>query len=62
MATLLLVITIIPFDCRPETKKGKKNIKGGNCPLNINRKTKIFIMNELHCERPPPKKREHPNI
>ena len=57
MATLLFVITIIPFDCRPETKKAKKNIKGGHCPLNINRKTKIFIMNELHCQRPARKKR-----
>ena len=57
MATLLLVITIIPFDCRPETNKAKKSIKGGHCPLNINRKTKIFIMNELHCQRPARKKR-----
>lgn len=51
MATLLLVITIIPFDCRPETKKAKKSIKGGHCPLNINRKTKIFIMNEFRKKK-----------
>ena len=62
MATLLLVVTIIPFDCRPETKKAKKNIKGAHCPLNINRKTKKFIMNQLHCQRPARKKKKHPNI
>lgn len=32
MATLLLVITIIPFDCRPETKKAKKKYKRRSLP------------------------------